>query len=76
GDPQRRGAGHAAFPDLPAEYFEVPAGDLGAKAVTDPAAAVRVDVELLKGRLRGGVFVSGLVYDVATGLVDVVVPPA
>ncbi|MFH9229368.1 carbonic anhydrase [Streptomyces lydicus] len=66
----------AAFPELLAEYFEVPTGDLDAKAVTDPVAAVRVDAEILKQRLRAGVFVSGLVYDVATGLIDVVVPPA
>jgi carbonic anhydrase len=66
----------APFPDLLAEYFEIPARDLAAKAVTDPAAAVRVDVELLRPALRAGVFVSGLVYDVATGLIETVVPPA
>ena len=66
----------AAFPDLPAEYFEVPAGDVAAKAVTDPAAAVRVDVEVLRGRVPAGVSVSGLVYDVATGPIEVVVPAA
>ncbi|WP_316781479.1 carbonic anhydrase [Streptomyces sasae] len=66
----------AAFPELLADYFEVPAGDLDAKAVTDPVAAVRVDVESLKRKLPAGVFVSGLVYDVANGLIDVVVPPA
>ncbi|MFI1365631.1 carbonic anhydrase [Streptomyces griseochromogenes] len=65
-----------AFPELLADYFGVPAGDLDAKAVTDPVAAVRVDAEILKQRLPAGVFVSGLVYDVATGLIDVVVPPA
>ena len=32
--------------------------------------------ETLKQKLRAGVFVSGLVYAVATGLIDVVVPPA
>ncbi|MFJ3754957.1 carbonic anhydrase [Streptomyces sp. NPDC090080] len=66
----------AAFPDLLAEYFEVPAADLPAKAVTDPRAAVRADVGILKGALHPGVLVTGLVYDVATGLVDVVVPAA
>ncbi|WP_051450183.1 carbonic anhydrase [Actinospica robiniae] len=65
----------AAFPELLAEYFEVPVGDVDGKAVIDPAAAVRLDVEILKQKLRPGVFVSGLVYDVATGLIDVVVPP-
>jgi len=65
----------AAFPDLLAEYFEIPISDLGAKAVTDPAAAVHVDVEVLMERLPAGIFVSGLVYDVATGLIETVVPP-
>ncbi|WP_369394739.1 carbonic anhydrase [Streptomyces sp. CG1] len=66
----------AVFPYLLTDYFDVPATDLAAKAVTDPVAAVRVDVEILRQRLRAGVFVSGLVYDVATGLIDIVVPPA
>jgi carbonic anhydrase len=65
-----------AFPDLLAEYFEVAAGDLEAQAVTDPFAAVRVDVGILRQALPAGVFVSGLVYDVATGLIEIVVPPA
>ncbi|MFF8423825.1 carbonic anhydrase [Streptomyces sp. NPDC016566] len=66
----------AAFPESLAGYFDVPADGLDAKAVTDPVAAVRVDVEVLKQQLPAGAFVSGLVYDVATGLIDVVVPPA
>jgi carbonic anhydrase len=66
----------AAFPDLLGEYFEIPASDLDGKAVSGPAAAVRVDVEVLRQRLPAGVFVSGLVYDVATGLVEPIVPPA
>lgn len=66
----------AAFPELPADYFEIPAGSLPGKAVSDPVAAVRGDVEILKQQLRSGVLASGLVYDVATGLIDVVVPPA
>ncbi|MFK0150455.1 carbonic anhydrase [Streptomyces sp. NPDC090493] len=65
----------AAFPELLADYFEVPAGDLDTKAVTDPVAAVRVDVGILRQKLPAGVLVSGLVYDVATGLIEVVVPP-
>lgn len=65
-----------AFPELLAEYFEVPAGELVGKAVTDPVAAVRGDVDILKQRMQAGAFVSGLVYDVATGLIDVVVPTA
>ena len=44
--------------------------------MTDPAAAVYVDVGVLKERMPAGVFVSGFVYDVATGLIETVVPPA
>jgi carbonic anhydrase len=53
-------------------------GELKAKAVTDPHAAVAVDVALLRTipALPGGWLVSGLVYDVATGLVEIIVPPA
>jgi carbonic anhydrase len=66
----------APFPDLLAEYFEIPAGELDAKSVSDPRGSARVDVEVVLGQLRGeAFFVSGLVYDVATGLVDTVVPP-
>ena len=49
---------------------------MDAKAVTDPAASVRVDVDVVRQGLSAGVFVSGLVYDVATGLIETVVPPA
>jgi carbonic anhydrase len=65
----------AAFPELLAEYFEIPVGDVDAKAVTDPVAAARIDVGVLKQEVAAGVFVSGLVYDVATGLVETIVPP-
>jgi carbonic anhydrase len=64
----------AAYPDLLAEFFEIPAGELEAKAVSDPYASVRIDVALMKQAMPPGVLVSGLVYDVATGLVEVVVP--
>ncbi len=62
----------AVFPEVLAEYFEIPVSDLDTKAVTDPAASLRVDVDVLKRRLPAGVFV----YDVATGLIKTVVPPA
>jgi carbonic anhydrase len=66
----------AAFPDLLADYFEVDVGDLPAKSVSDPASSIRVDTDVLLQSLRGPAFnVSGLVYDVATGTVEVVVPP-
>jgi carbonic anhydrase len=50
--------------------------DLNAKAVTHAVASVRVDVGVVKNGLPAGIFVSGLVYDVATGLVEAVVPHA
>jgi carbonic anhydrase len=59
-------------------YFQVQEGELKTKAITDPRAAVAVDVASLRAipALPGTWFVSGLVYDVATGLVEIVVPPA
>jgi carbonic anhydrase len=59
-------------------YFQMPAGELKKKKVTDPQAAVAVDVDLLRAipALPGEWLVSGLVYDVGTGLVEIVVPPA
>jgi carbonic anhydrase len=65
-------------PDMLASYFGIGKESLLAKAVTDPHAAVAVDVAALKTNpaLPGNWLVSGLVYDVTTGLVDVVVPPA
>jgi carbonic anhydrase len=65
-------------PDLLASYFGIGKEGLLAKAIPDPRAAVAVDVAALKAipALPGNWLVSGLVYDVATGLVEVVVPPA
>ncbi|HEY0816109.1 MAG TPA: carbonic anhydrase [Pseudonocardia sp.] len=66
----------AAFPDLLAEYFEIPAADLESKSVSDPVGSVRVDVGVILDHLHSpAYFVSGLVYDVATGRVETVVPP-
>ena len=68
----------AGDPAMLAHYFQIPEGELKAKAVTDPRAAVAVDVALLRAipALPGEWLVSGLNYDVATGLAEVVVPPA
>ena len=63
------------YPEMLAEFFEIPVGDLGAKAVSDPYAAVRIDVDIARRALPAGLLVSGLVYDTDTGLVEVVVPP-
>lgn len=68
----------AGDPAMLAHYFQIQAGGLKNKAVTDPRAAVAVDVAVLRAipALPGPWLISGLVYDVATGLVEVVVPPA
>ena len=67
----------AGDPDMLTDYFKISQEELKAKAVTDPRAAVAADVAVLKATpaLPGEWLVSGLVYNVATGLVDVVVPP-
>jgi len=61
-----------------AHYFQIQEGELKTKAVTDPRAAVTVDVALLRSipALPAKWLISGLIYDVATGLVEIVVPPA
>jgi carbonic anhydrase len=68
----------AGDPALLAHYFEVAEGKLKTKAVSGPRSAVAVDVAALRAipALPGEWLISGLVYDVATGLVEVVVPPA
>lgn len=60
------------------QYFRVPEAELKAKAVNDPRAAVAVDVGLLRTipQLPKAWLISGLVYDVATGRAEVVVPHA
>jgi carbonic anhydrase len=65
-------------PAMLAQYFQIPETDLKTKAVTDPRAAVAVDVALLQTipALPGAWLISGLVYDVANGRVEIVVPPA
>ena len=61
-----------------AHFFQIPESELKTKMVSDPRAAVAADVALLRTipALPGEWLVSGLVYHVETGLVDVVVPPA
>ena len=65
-------------PALLAHFFQIKEEDLKAKSVSDPRTAVAVDVAALKAipALPGSWLISGLVYDVATGLVEIVVPPA
>ncbi len=68
----------AGDPAMLTHYFQVREGELKTKAVTDPRAAVAVDVALLRRvpALPGEWLVSGLICDVATGLVEVVIQPA
>jgi carbonic anhydrase len=86
GQPPRRGhlvilqhtdCGITRLADCPgqlAAFFEIPADQLAAKAVADPYAAVRIDAALARQALPPGRAVSGLVYDVATGLIEIVDP--
>ena len=68
----------AGNPAMLADYFQVQEGELTSKAVTDPRAAVATDVASLRAipALPDDWLVSGLVYDVRSGLVEVVVAPA
>jgi carbonic anhydrase len=65
-------------PDMLASYFGIGQEELAAQAVTDPHTAVAVDVAALRATpaLPESWLVSGLVYDVTTGQIEVVVPPA
>ncbi|MFD4540299.1 carbonic anhydrase [Streptomyces bauhiniae] len=61
---------------LLAPYFETDETGLAEQAVGDPRTAIAHDVAALRGESRlQGARVSGLLYDVTTGSVDVVVPP-
>jgi carbonic anhydrase len=68
----------ARDPALLTRYFQIQEGELEAKSVANPRTAVAVDVAALRAvpALPADWLISGLIYDVATGLVDVVVPPA
>jgi carbonic anhydrase len=67
----------AGDPAMLTHYFQIQESELKKKAITNPRAAVAVDVASLRAipALPGAWLVSGLVYDVATGLVEIVVPP-
>ena len=72
-----KGCYHHA-PELLAPYMGVPVVGLDALAITDPHAAVGTDIARLRAtpELPGGFRVTGLVYDVATGKIETVVPAA
>ncbi len=65
-------------PAMLAGYFDVAEDQLAAKSVTHPRAAVAADVAALRAieGLPPAWLLSGLVYDVATAQVEVVVPAA
>ena len=64
-------------PDLLARHMGVEPGALDNLAVTDPYKAVVKDIAILKAtaQLADTIVVTGLVYDVATGLVETVAAP-
>ena len=64
----------ADYPEQLAAFFEIPAGELDSKAVADPYTAVRVDTAIARHTLPPSRLVSGLVYDVHTGLIEIVDP--
>lgn len=68
----------ASDPAMLAQYFQIKENELAAKSVLDPYAAVAIDVAALRAvpALPATWLLSGLVYEVSTGLVKVVVPPA
>ena len=68
----------AGNPSMLSHYFQIQERELKNKKVTDPRAAVAVDVALLRAipALPAEWLISGLVYDVTTGLIETVVPPA
>src|SRR5258708_29694020 len=65
-------------PDLLATTFGIDEADLPAKAVSDPRAAVAVDVAAIKDNpfLPADFILSGLVYDVRTELIESAVAPS
>jgi carbonic anhydrase len=68
----------AGEPAMLARYFQIQEDAVKAKSAGDPRKAVAVDVAALRAipALPGAWLISGLVYDVATGLVETVVAPA
>jgi carbonic anhydrase len=69
---------HRHAPALLARHLGVETAELDDLAITEPYEAVALDVAALKANkdLPDGLIVSGLVYDVKTGRIKTVVPPA
>jgi carbonic anhydrase len=64
--------------DVLASFFGVTSDEVANKQLGDPREAVRRDVSLLRSNplVPRTLVVSGLVYDVDTGRVETIVPPA
>ena len=69
---------HHHAPGLLTQHMGVAPDELDAQTIADPYEAVALDVAALRADpdVAGRYTVSGLVYDVATGKVEMVVPPA
>ena len=69
---------HKHAPALLAKHLGVETEKLDELAITEPYEAVALDVAALRAneQLPDNMIVSGLVYDVKTGLIKTVVPPA
>ncbi len=67
-----------AIQEQVAERLGISADDVAAMAITDPAMSVQFDIERLRNTpgTPDELLVSGLVYDVKTGTINQVVPPA
>lgn len=65
-------------PHLLAKYMGVPEDQLAGLAIDDPYKSVEIDVAALKANpnLPAEAKVTGMVYDVATGRIETVVPTA
>jgi carbonic anhydrase len=64
-------------PDMLAKHLGVSRDSLDAMEIMDPYKAVALDVAAWKAAadVSGGFLISGVVYDVATGKIEVVVQP-
>lgn len=65
-------------PELLAQHMGVPLNELDTLAINNPYESVVVDVAALKANpdFSDELTVTGIVYDVDTGLIETVVPPA
>jgi len=65
-------------PDLLATHLGVVRSELDSMAITGPRKAVAMDVAAYQANneLPGGFMITGLVYDISTGKIEVIVPPS